>query len=102
MMGQIERTFPRLDALEAAARSKGRLSVAVAYPCSTDSLAAALSARDDGVIEPVLVGPRLRIEACASALKVSLEGLRFFEAADDPILSSRAAVALVAAARQAR
>lgn len=97
MVRPTERVYARLDALEAAARGKGRLSVAVAYPCSTDSLAAALSARDDGVIDPILVGPRQRIEACASELKVSLEGLRFVEAADDPIASSRAAVALIGA-----
>ena len=90
-------TFPRLDALEAAARGKGRLSVAVAYPCSSDSLAAALAARDDGVIEPVLVGPRRRIQQCADALRVSLDGLRLVEAEDDPIVSSRMAVALVGA-----
>ena len=95
MAPKTERAFPKLDALEAAARSKGRLSVAVAYPCSADSLAAALSAREDGMIEPVLVGPRQRIEACANALKVSLEGLRFVDAEDDPIISSRMAVALV-------
>ena len=50
-----------------------------------------------GIIEPVLVGPRRRIEACASALKISLEGFRLVEAEDDPIVSSRAAVALVGA-----
>jgi len=92
-----EPTFPKLDALEAAARGKGRLSVAVAYPCSTDALAAAVSAFEEGIIDPVLVGPRRRIETCASTLKVSLEGFRFVEAEDDPILSSRMAVALVGA-----
>jgi phosphate acetyltransferase len=90
-------TFPRLDALEAAARGKGRLAVAVAYPCSTDSLAAAVSAFEAGIIEPVLVGPRRRIEACANTLQLSLEGFRFVEAEDDPIVSSRTAVALVGA-----
>jgi phosphate acetyltransferase len=94
---KTERTFPKLDALEAAARSKGRLSVAVAYPCSTDSLAAAISAHEEGIIEPVFVGPRRRIEAFASALQMSLEGFRFVEAEDDPIVSSRMAVALVSA-----
>lgn len=89
--------FPRLDALEAAARGKGRLLVAVAYPCSNDSLAAALAARDDGIIEPVLVGPRRRIEACASAIGVSLDGIRFVEADDDPVASSQIAVALAGA-----
>jgi phosphate acetyltransferase len=88
-------TFPKLDALEAAARGKGRLAVAVAYPCSTDSLAAAVSAYDEGIIEPVLVGPRRRIEACASALQVDLAGFRLVEADDDPIVASRMAVALV-------
>jgi phosphate acetyltransferase len=96
MMPTVEPTFPKLDALEAAARGKGRLAVAVAYPCSADSLGAALSAHEESVIEPVLVGPRRRIEACASALQVSLEGFRLVETEDDPIAASRMAVALAA------
>jgi phosphate acetyltransferase len=92
-----EPTFPKLDALEAAARGKGRLAVAVAYPCSTDALAAAVSAYEEGIIEPVLVGPRRRIETCASTLRVSLERFRFVEAEDDPVLASRMAVAIVGA-----
>jgi phosphate acetyltransferase len=92
-----ERTFPKLDALEAAARGKGRLAVAVAYPCSTDSLAAAIFAYEEGLIDPVLVGPRRRIEACANALQAGLERFRFVEADDDPIVSSRMAVALAGA-----
>jgi phosphate acetyltransferase len=92
-----ERKFPRLDALEAAARGKGRLAVAVAYPCSTDALAAALSAFKEGIIDPVLVGPRSRIDACAKTLQVGLEGIRVVEAEDDPILASRMAVALASA-----
>lgn len=92
-----EPTFPKLDALEAAARGKGRLTVAVAHPCSTDSLAAAISAYEEGLIEPVLVGPRRRIEACAATLQTSLEKFRFVEAEDDPIVSSRRAVALAGA-----
>jgi phosphate acetyltransferase len=87
-------SHPRLDALEAAARGKGRLTVAVAYPCSTDSLGAALAAREAGIIDPILVGPRARIETCADALKTSLEGIRLIDAADDPIEASRMAVAL--------
>jgi phosphate acetyltransferase len=87
--------FPKLDALEAAARGKGRLSVAVAYPCSNDSLGAALAARDDGMIEPVLVGPRARMETCAKAIGMSLDGVRCVDAEDNPVIASRAAVALV-------
>lgn len=92
-----EQTYPKLDALEARARGKGRLAVAVAYPCSANALAAAVSGYEAGLIEPILVGPRRRIEHYASTLQVSLEALRFVEAEDDPIASSRAAVALVGA-----
>jgi phosphate acetyltransferase len=94
---QQETSFPRLDALEAAARSKGRLSVAVAFPCSPDSLAAALAARDDGIIDPILVGPRRRIEATASILNADITSLRLMETEDDPVAASRTAVALAGA-----
>jgi len=94
---QQTKIFPKLDALEAAARSKGRLSVAVAYPCSADSLAAALAAREAGVIEPILVGPRQRIQATADALKASIADLRLIETEDDPIVASRKAVAVAGA-----
>lgn len=83
--------------MESAARSKGRLTVAVAYPCSTDSLAAALAAHDDGMIDPVLVGPRKRMEALASELKVSLDGLRLVDTEDDHTVASQKAVAIAGA-----
>ena len=97
LLQQSTKIFPKLDALEAAARSKGRLSVAVAYPCSPDSLAAALAAYEAGVIDPVLVGPRSRIEATASALRASVRELRVVETDDDPIAASRKAVAIAGA-----
>ena len=96
-MQQSTKIFSKLDALEAAARSKGRLSVAVAYPCSPDSLAAALAAYEAGVIDPLLVGPRSRIEATASALQASVRELRVVETDDDPIAASRKAVAIAGA-----
>ncbi len=90
-------THPRIDALEQAARKKGRLSVAVAFPCSTNSLAAALFARDEGIIDPILVGPRTRMETYAAALNVSLDGVKVVDAEDDPIAASRTAASLVGA-----
>jgi phosphate acetyltransferase len=75
---------------------KGQLAVAVAYPCSNDALAAALMARDSGTIEPILVGPRARIEACAEAIGLSLSGVRIVEVPDSPVAASRAAAALAA------
>lgn len=88
-------SHPRLDALEKAAKAKGRGVVAVAYPCSLDSLAAALAAYQDGVIEPILVGPASRIKACAEALQADLKNLRIVDTADDPIIASKIAVGLI-------
>jgi phosphate acetyltransferase/phosphate butyryltransferase len=50
----------------------GRMNMAVVLPCDEVSLSAALDARTAGLIEPVLVGPRARLEAVAqqSALKI--------------------------------
>jgi phosphate acetyltransferase len=81
--------------MEAAARNKGRLRVAVAYPCSPDSLAAALAAHEDGMIDPLLVGPRKRIEDIATNVK--LDGLDFVDTEDDPAATSRKAVAVARA-----
>jgi phosphotransacetylase/acyl dehydratase len=43
----------------------GRMKMAVVYPCDQVSLAAALDARAAGLIEPVLIGPRARLQALA-------------------------------------
>lgn len=96
-MDQALQVFPKLDALEESARGKGPLAVAVAYPCSTDALSAALSARDHKLIDPILVGPLRRIQACADALKVSLSDLRCIDSDDDPVAASRMAVSIVSA-----
>mgnify|MGYP002076286691 CR=1 FL=1 len=96
-MPEQNKVFPKLEAMEATARNKGRLRVAVAYPCSPDSLAAALAAHEDGMIDPLLVGPRQKIEAIAATLKISLDGLDFVETEDDPVAASRKAVAVARA-----
>ncbi len=87
--------FPRLDELEKAALRCEPLKVAVAYPCSADSLAAACDASSRGMIEPILVGPRGRIESCAASIGVDLSNVALIDAPDDPVSSSHAAVALV-------
>ncbi|NML30541.1 phosphate acetyltransferase [Paraburkholderia antibiotica] len=47
-------------------RTLPALPTAVAHPCDQSSLAGAIQAADMGLIEPVLVGPRARIEAIAA------------------------------------
>ena len=49
------------------ARSKGPIKVAVIHPCDELSLAGALDAHAAGLITPILVAPRARLEAVALA-----------------------------------
>jgi phosphate acetyltransferase len=48
-------------------RCKGMapIDVAVVYPCHSESLGGALTAAEAGLIRPVLIGPKARIEAAA-------------------------------------
>ena len=56
-------------------RPLGRIKVAVVHPCDDVSLSAALDAHAAGLIEPVLVGPRARIEAVAEKVGSNIAGL---------------------------
>ena len=56
-------------------RPLGRIKVAVVHPCDTVSLSAALDARAAGLIEPVLVGPRARLQAIAQDADLKIDGL---------------------------
>ncbi|HSQ10493.1 MAG TPA: bifunctional enoyl-CoA hydratase/phosphate acetyltransferase, partial [Burkholderiaceae bacterium] len=53
----------------------GRIKMAVVHPCDTVSLSAALDACAAGVIEPVLIGPRARIEAVAQKSDLNIDGI---------------------------
>ena len=56
-------------------RPLGSLRVAVVHPCDALSLAGALDARDAALMEPVLVGPRKRIESAAKDAGLDISGL---------------------------
>ncbi|MCX7945756.1 MAG: bifunctional enoyl-CoA hydratase/phosphate acetyltransferase [Hydrogenophilus sp.] len=55
------------------------IRMAVAHPCSEYALLGALEAADAGLITPVLVGPRPRIEAIAATLERSLSGIEIVD-----------------------
>src|SRR5471032_998401 len=57
------------------ARTLGPIKVAVVHPCDELSLSGALDAHAAGLITPVLVVPRARLEAVAAAAGLSLEGI---------------------------
>ena len=65
----------RLQALLSRAALLGAVRCAVVHPCDAESLSGALAAARHGLIVPVLVGPRPRIEAAATQAGLSLEGL---------------------------
>ena len=81
--------FPWLDELEKTTMRRKPLKVAVAYPCSADSLAAVCDASSQGMIEPILVGPRSRIETCATSMGVDLSNVMLVDAPDDPLRRPR-------------
>ncbi len=83
---------PHLKALVNAAKACGPIRVAIAYPCDESSLGAAIEAARTGLIVPLLVGPRSRMEAAAQQGGLDLSGCEIVDTADDP----RAAAGLAA------
>lgn len=55
------------------------IRVAVVHPCDELSLAGALEAKNQGLIEPVLIGPQVKIVAAAEAAERSLEGIELID-----------------------
>ena len=78
-------TARRIDIL-AAARGFPPLVTAVAHPCDAPSLEATLVARDQGLIDPILVGPPEKIRAVAAVAGLDLGGVPI-----DPVPHSHAA-----------
>ena len=71
-------------------RPLGSLRVAVVHPCDALSLAGALDARAAGLIEPVLVGPRTRIEATAQDNQLDISGIAIEDVAHSHAAAARA------------
>lgn len=66
----------RLEALIGEAAAYKPITVAVVHPVDEVSLRGALAAHRDKLIEPILIGPRARIESAASESELYLEGFR--------------------------
>lgn len=79
-------THQKYERLIAAAQTLEALPTAVAHPCDATSLSGAVEAADAGLIEPILVGPRDKLEATAKARGFNISR---FELVDMP--HSRAA-----------
>lgn len=68
-------THDRFEQFLAAARRPPPLATAVVHPCSAEAIDAAIEARDEGLIAPILVGPEAKIQAAADKAGVSIAGL---------------------------
>ncbi|HEY2187904.1 MAG TPA: bifunctional enoyl-CoA hydratase/phosphate acetyltransferase [Caldimonas sp.] len=71
-------------------RPLGPIRMAVVHPTDAVSLSAALDAHAAGLIEPVLIGPRARLEAVAKEAGLSLEGFAIEDAPDPRSAAARA------------
>lgn len=84
----------RFRALIAEAASTTPPVVAVAHPCSAAAIAAAVEAADFGIVTPVLVGPRAKVERAAREAGVAIGRFRLVDAPHSDAAAAEA-VALV-------
>jgi phosphate acetyltransferase len=90
------RRHDRYEPFIAKARALPPLRTAIVHPCSAEALEAAIEARDEGLITPLLVGPEAKIRSVAEAANVSLSGLKII-ATEHSHAAAEQAVALAAA-----
>jgi phosphate acetyltransferase len=74
------RRHEKYDRLIAAAKEKGALTVAVAHPCDETSLKGAVEAAETGLVKPILVGPKAKIESAAKAASLDLGAIEIVDA----------------------
>jgi phosphate acetyltransferase len=72
----ILRNHDHFDRFLREARLLPPILTAVVHPCGPEAIAAAIEARDEGLITPVLVGPEHKIRAAAELASISLAGLQ--------------------------
>jgi len=76
--------------LLAKARSLGATPTAVAYPCDEVSLRGPIEAAEQGLIEPILIGPADKIQALAAQFHLSIERYRLVPVATPHAAASKA------------
>ncbi len=53
-------------------QSMGKITIAVAHPCSVDALNGVIESANEGLIDPILIGPSHKIKAIADSLKADI------------------------------
>ena len=86
-----DHAHPHYDRLIATVRQLPPLRVAVVHPTNEPSLEGALTSARMGLMIPVLVGPKAKIEAAAQAMGASLEGIEIVDAPHSHAAADKAA-----------
>ncbi|MGN6099354.1 MAG: bifunctional enoyl-CoA hydratase/phosphate acetyltransferase [Bosea sp. (in: a-proteobacteria)] len=86
----------RYDSIVAQARALPPLSAAIVHPCSPEAILAAIEVRDEGLLQPILVGPEAKIRAAAEKAGVALDGIAIEPAPHSHAAAARAAELAVA------
>ena len=81
---------PGLQQLLAQVAALEPIRMAVVHPCDQPSLSAALDARVAGMIEPILVAPRPRLEEVAADSGIDLAGVTIEDVAHSHAAAARA------------
>ena len=87
-MSSLERA-PRYERLLAACSELPPSCVAVVHPCDASSLEGALAAQRNGIIDPVLVGPRDKILRAAEAAQLDIGDMAIEDAAHSEAAAER-------------
>ena len=89
-MATSDRSQHQLDKLIAKAIDARPVTTAVVHPVDHNSLVGAIEAKNKGLIEPVLVGPKEKILAQAKESELSLEGMEIIDVAHSHEAATRA------------
>jgi phosphate acetyltransferase len=68
----MERKHEKYERLIARCKALTPVPTAVAHPCDESSLKGAVEAAELGILQPILVGPRARIEAVAAQFQLDI------------------------------
>lgn len=96
VMPEVDLRRPGATYDDMVTRTKGLdpILTAVVHPCDARSLEGALKARDLGLLVPILVGPKAKIEAAAETAGLDISGIELVDAPHSHAAAT-AAVALV-------
>jgi len=73
-----------------AAKAIQPVPTAVAHPCDASSLSGAVDAAKLGLIRPILVGPKVKIDALAKSLKLDIAGYELVDVAHSHAAAAKA------------